>query len=83
MWASRTRGDLCRRYGDHGLPAGGGNLPTFLQRAYDCIIHVALQDLPVIFCMDRAGLSMTARPITACLISPAVRAKYRSHGTAQ
>src|SRR6185436_7615169 len=31
---------------------------TFLQRAYDCIIHdVALQDLPVIFCMDRAGLS--------------------------
>ena len=31
---------------------------TFLQRAYDPIIHdVALQDLPVIFCMDRAGLS--------------------------
>ncbi len=31
---------------------------TFLQRAYDCIIHdVALQDLPVTFCMDRAGLS--------------------------
>jgi 1-deoxy-D-xylulose-5-phosphate synthase len=31
---------------------------SFLQRAYDCIIHdVALQDLPVIFCMDRAGLS--------------------------
>jgi 1-deoxy-D-xylulose-5-phosphate synthase len=31
---------------------------TFLQRAYDCIVHdVALQDLPVIFCMDRAGLS--------------------------
>ena len=31
---------------------------TFLQRAYDCILHdVALQDLPVIFCMDRAGLS--------------------------
>ncbi len=31
---------------------------TFLQRAYDCIIHdVALQNLPVIFCMDRAGLS--------------------------
>ena len=31
---------------------------TFLQRAYDCIIHdAALQDLPVIFCMDRAGLS--------------------------
>jgi len=30
---------------------------TFLQRAYDQIIHdVALQDLPVIFCLDRAGL---------------------------
>jgi len=29
---------------------------TFLQRAYDQIIHdVALQNLPVIFCMDRAG----------------------------
>src|SRR5204863_611452 len=31
---------------------------TFLQRAYDFIVHdAALQDLPVIFCMDRAGLS--------------------------
>lgn len=30
---------------------------TFLQRAYDCIIHdVAIQGLPVIFCMDRAGM---------------------------
>lgn len=30
---------------------------TFLQRAYDHIVHdVALQNLPVIFCMDRAGL---------------------------
>jgi len=30
---------------------------TFLQRAYDQIIHdVAIQDLPVIFCIDRAGL---------------------------
>jgi 1-deoxy-D-xylulose-5-phosphate synthase len=30
---------------------------TFLQRAYDSIIHdVAIQNLPVIFCMDRAGL---------------------------
>ena len=30
---------------------------TFLQRAYDQVIHdVALQDLPVIFCLDRAGL---------------------------
>lgn len=30
---------------------------TFLQRAYDQIIHdVALQKLPVLFCLDRAGL---------------------------
>jgi len=30
---------------------------TFLQRAYDNIIHdVAVQGLPVVFCMDRAGL---------------------------
>jgi 1-deoxy-D-xylulose-5-phosphate synthase len=30
---------------------------TFLQRAYDQIIHdVALQNLPVIFCLDRAGI---------------------------
>jgi 1-deoxy-D-xylulose-5-phosphate synthase len=36
---------------------------TFLQRAYDCIVHdVALQDLPVIFCMDRAGLSANDGP---------------------
>ena len=31
---------------------------TFLQRAVDPIIHdVCLQELPVVFCMDRAGLS--------------------------
>ncbi len=36
---------------------------TFLQRAYDCIVHdVALQNLPVIFCMDRAGLSAQDGP---------------------
>ncbi|MGB0175702.1 MAG: 1-deoxy-D-xylulose-5-phosphate synthase N-terminal domain-containing protein, partial [Owenweeksia sp.] len=30
---------------------------TFAQRAYDQIIHdVALQNLPVVFCLDRAGL---------------------------
>ncbi len=30
---------------------------TFLQRAYDMVIHdVAIQNLPVVFCMDRAGL---------------------------
>lgn len=30
---------------------------TFLQRAYDQVIHdVALQNLPVVFCIDRAGI---------------------------
>ncbi|MEM1002681.1 MAG: 1-deoxy-D-xylulose-5-phosphate synthase, partial [Bacteroidota bacterium] len=43
--------------------ATGGLIPfcniysTFLQRAYDQVIHdVALQKLPVIFCLDRSGL---------------------------
>jgi len=36
---------------------------SFLQRAYDCIHHdVCLQNLPVIFCMDRAGLSANDGP---------------------
>ncbi len=36
---------------------------TFLQRAYDPIVHdVALQRLPVIFCMDRAGFSASDSP---------------------
>ncbi|MFH1700294.1 MAG: 1-deoxy-D-xylulose-5-phosphate synthase [Candidatus Zixiibacteriota bacterium] len=45
-----------------GLAAGGMRpvvaiYSTFLQRAYDQIIHdVALQKLPVVFCLDRAGL---------------------------
>ncbi len=31
---------------------------TFLQRAYDGVVHdVALQNLPVVFCMDRAGVA--------------------------
>jgi 1-deoxy-D-xylulose-5-phosphate synthase len=30
---------------------------TFLQRAYDQVVHdVCVQELPVVFCMDRAGL---------------------------
>ena len=50
-----------------GLGAGlarGGFRPivaiysTFLQRGYDQIIHdVCLQNLPVVFCLDRAGLA--------------------------
>ena len=45
-----------------GLSTGGlrpvcAIYSTFLQRAYDSIIHdVALQHLPVVFAMDRAGL---------------------------
>ncbi len=36
---------------------------TFLQRAYDQLIHdVALQGLPVTFCLDRAGLSPNDGP---------------------
>jgi 1-deoxy-D-xylulose-5-phosphate synthase len=36
---------------------------SFMQRSYDCIMHdVALQDLPVIFAMDRAGLSASDGP---------------------
>ena len=43
--------------------AGAGKKPivaiysTFLQRAFDCIFHDGLlQNLPIIYCMDRAGL---------------------------
>ncbi|MEJ2501926.1 MAG: 1-deoxy-D-xylulose-5-phosphate synthase [Gemmatimonadota bacterium] len=38
---------------------------TFLQRAYDSIIHdAALQQLPVVFAMDRAGLVGNGGPFT-------------------
>src|SRR6266853_4981998 len=45
-----------------GLATGGirpivAIYSTFLQRAYDNVIHdVAIQSLPVTFCMDRAGM---------------------------
>ncbi|BET67644.1 1-deoxy-D-xylulose-5-phosphate synthase [Opitutales bacterium ASA1] len=36
---------------------------TFVQRAFDCIVHdVCLQNLPVTFCLDRAGLSPNDGP---------------------
>ena len=36
---------------------------SFLQRAYDNIIHdIALQNLPVVFCIDRAGLNSADGP---------------------
>src|SRR4029079_14080016 len=38
--------------------------PTFLQRAYDQVVHdVAIQSLPVRFAIDRAGYVGAARPI--------------------
>jgi 1-deoxy-D-xylulose-5-phosphate synthase len=46
-----------------GLATGGirpvvAIYSTFLQRGFDNIVHdVALQDLPVVFCMDRAGVA--------------------------
>jgi 1-deoxy-D-xylulose-5-phosphate synthase len=56
---------------------------TFLQRAYDCIVHdVALQDLPVIFCMDRRAFrqrrSDAPRPVRHRL--PALCAERHCHG---
>lgn len=45
-----------------GMAAGGlrpvvAIYSTFIQRAYDQILHdVCLQNLPVVFCLDRAGL---------------------------
>ncbi len=51
-----------------GLAAGGKKpvvavYSTFLQRAYDNIVHdVALQNLPVCFCIDRAGLNPADGP---------------------
>ncbi len=45
-----------------GMAAGGlkpivAIYSTFMQRAYDQVLHdVCLQNLPVIFCLDRAGL---------------------------
>ena len=36
---------------------------TFLQRSYDNIIHdAALQSLPVVYCIDRAGLALSDGP---------------------
>lgn len=46
-----------------GLAAGGYRpvtaiYSTFMQRAYDQVIHdIALQNLPVVMCIDRAGLN--------------------------
>jgi 1-deoxy-D-xylulose-5-phosphate synthase len=48
---------LCRRLACEGLKPVVAIYSTFLQRAYDQLIHdVALQNLPVVFALDRAGL---------------------------
>ena len=48
---------LCAGLATQGMIPFCAIYSTFLQRAYDQIIHdVALQRLPVIFCIDRAGL---------------------------
>ncbi len=46
-----------------GLRPVCASYSTFLQRAYDQVIHdVCLQNLPVTFCLDRAGLSPNDGP---------------------
>jgi len=41
----------------HGIRPVVAIYSTFMQRAYDSVIHdVAIQELPVIFCLDRAGM---------------------------
>ena len=60
---------------------------TFLQRAFDQIVHdVALQNLPVLFCMDRGRLIAQRRchpPWTLRHQLPALRPKGSHHGTEQ
>ena len=54
----RACGDLCGGHGDKGYKPFCAIYSTFLQRAFDQVVHdVCLQNLPVVFCMDRGGLS--------------------------
>ena len=49
---------LCAALATEGMKPYYAIYSTFLQRAYDEIIHdVCAQDLPVTFCIDRAGIS--------------------------
>ncbi len=49
---------LCASMGAGGLKPYYAIYSTFLQRAFDEIIHdVCAQDMPVTFCIDRAGIS--------------------------
>lgn len=48
---------FCAGLASEGMRPVAAIYSTFLQRAYDQIIHdVALQHLPVVFCLDRAGV---------------------------
>ena len=54
---------------------------TFLQRAYDQLIHdVALQNLPVIFALDRAGLGRQRRRDSSGQLRSDLSALHPQHG---
>jgi 1-deoxy-D-xylulose-5-phosphate synthase len=54
---------------------------TFLQRAYDQLIHdVALQNLPVLFAIDRAGLVGPDGPYSRGQLRPELHALHSEHG---
>ncbi len=56
---------------------------TFLQRAYDQLVHdVALQNLPVVFALDRAGLVGADGPTHHGAFDLSVPALHPEHGGA-
>jgi 1-deoxy-D-xylulose-5-phosphate synthase len=63
---------VCAGMATEGLKPFCAIYSTFLQRAYDQVVHdVAMQKLPVRFAIDRAGLvGRTARPMPARLTLP-------------
>ena len=58
---------------------------TFLQRAFDPIVHdVCLQNLPVVFCMDRGGLERRRRCDASRTLRhqlPARHSQHHPHGS--
>jgi 1-deoxy-D-xylulose-5-phosphate synthase len=55
---------------------------TFMQRAYDMIIHdMALQNLPVALCMDRAASAATTAPRTMASSTSATCVTFRTSCT--
>ena len=51
-------GHLQRRHGHQGWCPSATSTASFMQRAYDQVVHdVALQNLNVVFCLDRGGLA--------------------------